>query len=84
MKGRSEWWDARAAAVCAEFPLAATDWVQHSECVDAGIYSVQNRRYAAAPAEPRMQFFADEPPLTLEEEEAAAAMSARPAQMELF
>lgn len=83
MKGHSEWWEARAAAVCAQFPLAATDWDQHSDCVDAGVYSVQKRSFTSWPAEPRLHNFADEPPLSPEEEEAAAA-SATALQMELF
>jgi len=84
VKGRSEFWESLAAEVTAEFPLAASDWLAHADCVESGFYSVQNRTARRVPANHSMHFFADEPPLTPEEEEAAAAIMAAPAQMELF
>jgi hypothetical protein len=84
VKGRSAWWDARAAEVIAAFPLAGTDWVQHSDCVDSGFYSVQNCSAGIVSSDPVVHFFADEPPLSPEEEEQAYAIASAPAQMELF
>jgi hypothetical protein len=50
MQGRSARWDAWAADVCARFPLAATDWEQHSDAVDARLYIVQKRTENPPPA----------------------------------
>lgn len=45
-------WISWARSVTAAFPLAGTDWEQHSDAVDAKLYSVQDwvRSRAAAPA----------------------------------
>jgi len=84
VSGRSRFWDELAADVTARFPLAAVDWVQHSDSVDAGLYSVQNRTARPTPAKVQLHNFAEEPPLSPDEEEAAYAQSMAPAQMELF
>lgn len=81
-------WRRWSAEVCAAFPLAASDWEAHSDAVDAGLYSVRNRSFSAAPASSSDPFsckFADEPPLSLEEEEALSASAVpEPAQAALF
>lgn len=43
-------WVAYAADVVAAFPLAGTDWDQHSDAVEAGFYNVRKRTETSAPA----------------------------------
>lgn len=75
-------WLLWAEQVVDYFPLAGTDWKLHSEYVEMGVYDVRNRRYAERLAEPRLDNFADEPPLSPEEEEAVSASG--PSQGQLF
>lgn len=63
------WWLEHAAAVVARYPLAASDWEQHADAVDTGFYSVQIRTGTPAPAAVSNCDFADEPPLSPEDEE---------------
>lgn len=67
-------WRSRAAAVVAAFPLAGTDWGQHSDAVESGFYSVYSlhkRTEIPAPAAGPVCEFADNVPLSPEEEEIA-------------
>jgi hypothetical protein len=72
MQGRSARWDAWAADVCARFPLAASDWEQHADCVESGFYSVRKRTETPVPAAASVCENADLPldePLSPEQQE---------------
>lgn len=62
-------WLLWAEQVVEYFPLAGTNWDLHAEYVETGVYDVRNRRYLVEPALDAMHDFADEPPVTPEEEE---------------
>jgi hypothetical protein len=68
----AEWRD-RAAALLPRYPLMSTDWDQHADLVEAGIYRVQIRTETPAPAAAPNCENADVP-LSPEEEEQLATL----------
>lgn len=66
-------WRALAADVIARFPLAGTDWDQHSDAVEARFYNVRKRTETPPPADPPNCVFAEEP-LSPDEEEQLATL----------